>query len=131
MKVVITYGTFDVFHVGHLRLLKRAKMLGDYLIVALSTDEFNLTSKNKTAAISYEDRFEILNSIKYVDKVIAEESWNQKISDIKKYDVDVFVIGDDWRGEFDFLKESCDVCYLPRTENVSSTEIKMNIKAEF
>ncbi|EGQ9575917.1 adenylyltransferase/cytidyltransferase family protein [Vibrio alginolyticus] len=129
MKNVITYGTFDVFHVGHLRLLERAKSLGDNLIVALSTDEFNLTHKGKVTAIPYPDRAEIVNAIKHVNQVIPETSWEQKIEDVKKYNIDIFVIGDDWEGEFDFLKEHCEVVYLSRTENISSTDIKNHIKA--
>ncbi len=122
-KTVITYGTFDLFHVGHLRLLKRAKSLGDKLIVGVSTDEFNL-AKGKISLIPYEHRVEIISSIKYVDKVIPEKCWEQKIDDIKKYNVDIFVIGDDWKGKFDHLKEYCDVVYLKRTDGVSSKYYK-------
>lgn len=129
MKNIITYGTFDVFHVGHLRLLGRAKTLGDNLIVALSTDEFNLTHKGKVTAIPFSDRAEIVSAIKYVDKVIPENSWEQKIEDVKKYNIDVFVIGDDWKGKFDFLNDFCEVVYLSRTDNVSSTDIKNHIKS--
>jgi glycerol-3-phosphate cytidylyltransferase len=117
-----------MFHIGHLRLLRRALSLGDRLIVALSTDTFNLNSKGKVTAIPYHDRAEILNAIEYVDLVIPEESWDQKITDVLKYNVDTFVIGDDWEGEFDFLKEHCNVVYLKRTENISSTEIKNHIR---
>ena len=127
MKRVITYGTFDVLHVGHINLLKRAKALGDELIVALSTDDFN-TGKNKSALLNYENRKSVLEAIKYVDLVIPEETWEQKTSDVKKYNVDIFVIGDDWRGKFDFLSGLCEVVYLPRTENISSTEIRNDIK---
>ena len=127
MKKVITYGTFDMFHIGHLNLLQKAKSLGDYLIVGVSTDEFNL-KKGKKNLIPFKERFEIVKSIKYVDKVIAENSWEQKIEDIKKYDVDVFVIGDDWRGKFDYLREYCEVIYLPRTEGVSTTNLKEKLK---
>ncbi|MDD8049584.1 MAG: glycerol-3-phosphate cytidylyltransferase [Thomasclavelia sp.] len=123
MKKVITYGTFDLFHMGHLNLLRRAKALGDYLIVAVSSDEFN-AGKGKKAYHSDTDRCKIVKAIKYVDEVILEESWDQKIEDIKKYDVDVFVMGDDWKGKFDFLKDYCEVVYLPRTEGVSTTKIK-------
>jgi len=126
-KIVITYGTFDLFHIGHLKLLKRAKALGDKLIVAVSTDEFNL-DKNKKTIIPFNQRCELLENIKCVDKVIAEESWEQKIEDVKKYNVDVFVMGHDWKGKFDFLKEHCDVVYLSRTKGVSSTEIKQSFK---
>ena len=129
MKIVITYGTFDLFHIGHLNLIKRAKEYGDYLIVALSTDEFNLQMKNKITAIPYEDRKHILEALKYVDLVIPEVKWEQKIEDIIQYNVATFVMGHDWEGRFDFLKEYCNVVYLPRTENISSTEIKNHISA--
>ncbi len=124
MKTIITYGTFDLLHYGHINLLKRAKMLGDHLIVALSTDEFNSKEKNKISCFSFEHRKELLESIRYVDLVIPEENWEQKISDIKKYNVDIFVIGDDWEGKFDYLKEYCNVVYLPRTPEISTTCIK-------
>lgn len=127
MKKVITYGTFDLFHVGHLNILKRAKELGDYLVVAVSSDKFN-EKKGKKAYHSIEDRMKILSAIKYVDEVIIEESWNQKVHDIKEYDIDIFVMGDDWTGKFDYLKEYCIVKYLPRTENISTTQIKENLK---
>lgn len=123
MRTVLTYGTFDLLHVGHINLLKRAKEHGDYLIVALSTDQFN-SLKNKSSYHSYEVRKQILESIKYVDMVIPENTWEQKIEDVKKYNVDVFVMGDDWEGKFDFLKEQCDVVYLERTEGISTTMIK-------
>lgn len=126
-KVVITYGTFDSFHFGHLNLLRRAKALGDYLIVAVSTDKFNKI-KNKKSYFSYEKRIEILKAIKYVDKIIPEKNWNQKIDDIKKYKVNVFVIGDDWKGKFDFLKKYCKVVYLKRTKTISSTLLKDLLK---
>lgn len=127
MKKVITYGTFDLFHVGHLNLLKRAKSYGDYLIVAVSSDEFNL-GKGKKCFVNDQDRMEIVKSIRYVDEVIPETSWEQKIEDVKKYDVDVFVIGEDWAGKFDFLKEYCEVIYLPRTDGISTTQIKEELK---
>jgi glycerol-3-phosphate cytidylyltransferase len=123
MKKIITYGTFDLLHHGHVRLLKRAKSLGDYLIVAISTDEFN-RGKHKDAFHSYETRKEILESIKYVDEVIAEENWEQKAKDVVNHNIDVFVMGDDWEGKFDFLKDICEVVYLPRTENISTSLIK-------
>lgn len=126
-KKVITYGTFDLLHVGHVNLLKRAKDLGDYLIVAISTDEFNLL-KHKQAFYSFEDRKKILEAIKYVDEVIPEETWEQKIEDVKNHKVDVFVIGNDWKGKFDFLKEYCEVVYLERTPDVSTTQSKERIK---
>lgn len=127
MKKIITYGTFDLLHQGHIRLLKRAKELGDYLIVAISTDEFN-RGKHKDAFHSYEIRKEILEAIKYVDKVIPEESWEQKKDDVIKYNIDTFVMGDDWLGKFDFLKEQCDVVYLKRTDDISTTKIKQDLK---
>ena len=129
-KIVLTYGTYDLLHRGHIRLLKRAKDLGDYLIVGLSTDEFN-EIKNKKAVFLYEERKLILESIKYVDKVIPEKTWEQKIDDVKKYNVDIFVMGDDWEGEFDFLKEFCEVIYLEKTKDISSTEIAEKIRKIF
>lgn len=130
MKTVITYGTFDLFHVGHLNLLRRAKELGDYLIVAVSSDRFNWEEKQKKCEIPDKDRMAIVEAIKYVDKVIPEDSWEQKIEDVKKYNVDVFVIGDDWKGKFDFLKDYCEVVYLPRTEGISSTQLKEDLKSK-
>ncbi len=127
MKKVITYGTYDLLHVGHINLLRRAKELGDYLVVALSSDEFN-AGKHKTAYHCYEDRKLILEAIKYVDEVIPETSWEQKITDVQALDVDVFVMGDDWAGQFDFLKDYCEVIYLPRTEGISTTKIKGDLK---
>ena len=127
MKRVITYGTFDLLHYGHINLLRRAKALGDYLIVALSTDEFNSVEKNKHCYFSYEQRKGLLESIRYVDLVIPEENWDQKKTDVVKYDVDVFVIGDDWEGKFDFLKEQCEVVYLSRTKEISTTKIKTDL----
>ena len=123
MKTVITYGTFDLFHVGHVKLLARLKTLGDKLIVCLSTDEFN-KQKGKMALMSYSDREEVLKSIRYVDLVVPEISWDQKVDDIKKYDVQIFGIGDDWKGKFDYLREYCEVIYLERTYGISSTSIK-------
>jgi glycerol-3-phosphate cytidylyltransferase len=122
-RVVLTYGTFDLFHVGHLNLLKRLKELGDYLVVAVSTDEFN-RGKGKQTIIRYEDRIEIVRSCRYVDLAIPETRWEQKLDDVKQYDVSVFAMGDDWTGKFDFLKEHCEVVYLPRTANISSTSLK-------
>jgi glycerol-3-phosphate cytidylyltransferase len=124
MRTIITYGTFDLLHIGHINLLKRAKALGDQLIVALSTDEFNLIEKNKVCTNNYADRKVILESLRFVDLVIPEENWEQKNTDIGKYAATVFVMGDDWQGHFDFLKDKCEVIYLPRTANVSTTEIK-------
>lgn len=128
MKKVITYGTFDLLHYGHINLLKRAKEMGDYLIVALSTDEFNWNSKQKTCYFSYEIRKQLLEAIRYVDLVIPEENWEQKVSDVKEFRVDTFVMGDDWKGTFDFLKEHCEVVYLPRTPEISTTQIKQDLK---
>jgi len=125
-KIVITYGTFDMFHVGHLRLLKRLKEMGDELIVAVSTDDFN-ELKGKKTLIPYSQRVEILSSIKYVDRIIPEENWEQKIKDVEKYKVDTFVIGNDWEGEFDFLEEYCEVKYLERTEDISTTQLKKSL----
>ncbi|MCM3378212.1 MULTISPECIES: glycerol-3-phosphate cytidylyltransferase [Shouchella] len=126
MKKIITYGTFDLLHWGHIHLLQRAKQFGDYLIVAISTDEFNQL-KNKRAYYSYDHRKKILEAIRYVDEVIAEENWEQKTNDIQKYGIDVFVMGDDWRGKFDYLKEHCEVIYLPRTEGISTTMTKEHL----
>jgi glycerol-3-phosphate cytidylyltransferase len=120
-KIVITYGTFDTFHYGHLELLRRSKELGDKLIVAVSTDEFN-TIKGKQSRFSYEKRVEWVRSIKYVDLVIPENNWEQKENDIIKYNVDTFVMGNDWQGKFDSLQ--CNVVYLDRTPEISSTAIK-------
>ena len=125
-KIVITYGTFDMFHVGHLRLLKRLKEMGDELIVAVSTDEFN-EAKGKKTLIPYDQRVELLSSIEYVDRVIPEKSWEQKIEDVKKYEADIFAIGNDWEGEFDFLKEYCEVKYLERTQDISTTQLKKSL----
>ena len=125
MKKVITYGTFDLLHYGHINLLRRAKSLGDYLVVGLSTDEFNNKEKNKECYFDYENRKLLLDAVRYVDLVIPEENWEQKISDIQKYNIDVFVIGDDWKGEFDYLKDSgVEVVYLPRTKEISTSKIK-------
>ena len=126
MKKVITYGTFDLLHVGHINLLRRAKELGDYLIVVLSTDEFNRV-KHKEAYHSFENRKAILEAIRYVDEVLPETCWEQKVSDVVNNQVDVFVMGDDWKGEFDFLKEYCEVVYLSRTEGISTTKIKHDL----
>ena len=125
-KIVLTYGTFDMFHIGHLKLLQRLKTLGDRLIVAVSTDEFN-SIKGKKTLIPFEQRALIVQNIKCVDMVISEENWEQKIDDIKKYNVDIFAMGDDWKGKFDFLKDYCEVIYLPRTQNISTTELKKEL----
>ena len=125
-KTIITYGTYDMFHIGHLRLLQRLSKLADRLIVAVSTDEFN-EGKGKKTLIPYEQRAEIIENIKCVDLVIPENDWEQKIKDVKKYDVDIFAIGDDWEGKFDFLKEYCEVVYLERTNNISTTQLKKSL----
>jgi len=131
MKRVLTYGTYDLLHYGHIRLLKRAKELGDYLIVALSTEEFN-SLKGKKTYHNYETRKEMLEAIRYVDLVIPEENWEQKASDVEKYHVDVVVMGSDWaNGEkFEYLKEYCDVVYLDRTEGISTTKIKKDLNLQ-
>lgn len=126
MKTVLTYGTYDLLHFGHINLLRRAKDLGDYLIVGLSTDEFN-AGKNKQAYHSFENRKLILESIRYVDKVIPENTWDQKIQDVIDNHVDIFVMGDDWTGHFDFLKDYCEVIYLPRTVGISTSKIKNDL----
>ncbi|MFZ4899091.1 glycerol-3-phosphate cytidylyltransferase [Enterococcus durans] len=130
MKKVITYGTFDLLHYGHINLLRRAKEQGDYLIVALSTDEFNWNEKQKKCYFEFEKRKQLLEAIRYVDLVIPEESWEQKVSDIKEYKVDKFIMGDDWAGEFDFIEKetSAEVIYLPRTPEISTTQIKKDLE---
>lgn len=125
-RTVLTYGTFDLFHPGHVQLLKRARDLGTRLVVGLSTDEFN-TMKGKQSVMSYEDRKAVLEACRYVDEVIAEEDWTQKISDAQRLGADVFVMGDDWAGKFDFMNEACSVVYLSRTPSVSSTQIKQQM----
>jgi glycerol-3-phosphate cytidylyltransferase len=126
VNIILTYGTFDLLHVGHIRLLKRAKELGDYLIVGLSTDEFN-EMKHKSSFLPYEQRKEILEAIKYVDLVIPETCWEQKASDVQKHSAGVFVMGDDWEGEFDFLKDHCEVVYLSRTHDISTSTLKRKL----
>ena len=128
MKRVITYGTFDLLHYGHINLLRRAKALGDYLIVAVSTDEFNWNEKGKKCYFSYEERKSMVEAIRYVDLVIPETCWDQKARDVEQYQVDTFVMGDDWQGKFDFLKQQCEVIYLPRTPEISSTKVKSDLK---
>lgn len=127
MRRVITYGTFDLLHYGHINLLKRAKAYGDYLIVGLSTDEFN-AGKGKKAYFSYDQRKELLESLRYVDLVIPEQTWEQKRNDILLYQVDTFVMGSDWTGKFDDLSDICDVIYLPRTPEISSSKIKNDLE---
>lgn len=126
MKKVITYGTFDLIHHGHINILRRAKEYGDYLIVGLSSDEFN-TLKGKAAYYSFEERKMILEAIKYVDEVIPEHNWGQKADDVQTNDIDLFVMGSDWEGKFDELNEYCEVVYLPRTEGISSSKIKTDL----
>ena len=126
MRRVISYGTYDLLHYGHIELLRRAKQYGDYLIVALSTDEFNKL-KNKKSYYNYEQRKMMLESIRYVDLVIPENIWEQKVDDVKTFKVDTFLMGHDWEGEFDFLKDECEVIYLKRTEGISTTQIKKEL----
>lgn len=128
MKTILTYGTFDLFHIGHLNLLTRLKSLGDRLIVGVSTDSFN-AGKGKKTVIGFQDRIEIVRALQCVDVAIPEESWGQKVDDIKKYDVSVFGMGADWEGKFDYLKDYCEVVYLPRTGGVSSTQLKKVMSA--
>ncbi len=130
MTRVLTYGTFDLMHYGHIRILKRAKEQGDYLVVAVSTDEFN-ELKGKKSYHNYVTRKKMLEAIRYVDLVIPENNWGQKESDIKKYQIDKFVMGDDWNGKFDNLNNLCEVIYLPRTEGISTTKIKEEIKKDY
>lgn len=129
MKRVITYGTYDLLHVGHINLLKRAAALGDELYVGLSTDDFNMNMKDKYCIDTYEERKIIIESIRYVTKVFPEENWEQKVEDVRKYNIDVFVMGNDWEGKFDFLKSQCEVIYLPRTPDISSTNRKKILDA--
>ncbi|MBN6885263.1 glycerol-3-phosphate cytidylyltransferase [Cytobacillus horneckiae] len=126
MKKVLTYGTFDLLHIGHINLLKRAKSLGDYLVVGISTDQFN-EEKQKESYHSFENRKLILESIKFVDEVIPENGWDQKIQDVLNHNIDIFVMGDDWKGHFDFLKDYCEVVYLPRTIGISTSKIKTDL----
>lgn len=131
MKRILTYGTFDLLHYGHIRLLKRAKELGDYLVVAVSTDEFNAI-KGKKAYHNYETRKEMLEAVRYVDLVIPEDNWEQKLQDVKDYKIDVVVMGSDWAGsdKFDYLKDYCEVVFLNRTEGVSTTQIKKELNLQ-
>lgn len=127
MKTIITYGTFDMFHIGHLRLLRRLKEMADRVVVAVSTDEFNQV-KGKKVLIPYEQRADIVSSLRYVDLVIPETNWEQKVTDIQQHQVDVFAMGNDWEGKFDFLKAHCEVVYLDRTQNISTTDLKRSLK---
>lgn len=128
MIKVITYGTYDLFHYGHFRLLKRAKEFGDYLIVGVSSDEFNLI-KGKECVQPYAHRAEILTAIRYVDEVIPENNWEQKVNDIITHNVDIFVMGSDWKGKFDYLEQYCKVLYLDRTDDISTTTLKNHMKS--
>ncbi|MDT2668348.1 glycerol-3-phosphate cytidylyltransferase [Enterococcus dongliensis] len=132
MKKIITYGTFDLLHYGHINLLRRAKEQGDYLIVALSTDEFNWNQKQKKCYFEYDKRKQLLEAIRYVDLVIPENSWEQKVSDIQEFKIDKFIMGDDWAGKFDFIENETDaeVIYLPRTPEISTTQIKKDLEAK-
>ena len=127
MKRVITDGTFDLLHYGHINILRRAKALGDYLVVVVSTAEFNWNEKQKKCYFTYEERKAMLEAIRYVDLVVPEENWEQKVTDVQKYQIDTFVMGDDWTGKFDFLKDYCEVVYLPRTPEISTTQIKREL----
>ena len=126
-RTILTYGTFDLFHPGHVALLRRAKELGTRLVVGLSTDEFN-AMKGKQSVMSYEDRKAVLESCRYVDLVIPETNWSQKPDDAIRHQANVFVMGDDWAGKFDFMANHCRVVYLSRTPGVSSTEIKSKMR---
>lgn len=126
MRRVIAYGTFDLLHYGHIRLLQRCKGQGDYLVVGLSSDEFN-AGKGKKAYFSFEERKRMLEAVRYVDLVIPEDSWEQKITDVDQYRIDTLVMGDDWEGKFDFLKDKCNVVYLPRTPEISASRIKSEL----
>lgn len=128
MKRILTYGTFDLLHFGHIEILRRAKALGDYLVVAVSTDEFNAI-KNKKAYHNYATRKKMLEAVRYVDLVIPEKDWGQKRDDVKKYEIDTVVMGSDWEGNenFEKLKDLCEVVYLPRTDNISTTKIKNDL----
>lgn len=126
MRTILTYGTFDILHAGHINLLRRARTLGDRLLVGLSTDGFN-QGKHKSSLLNYENRKVVLEAIRYVDEVFPEETWEQKMGDIRRFSVDVFVMGDDWAGKFDFLSELCEVRYLPRTPSISTTDIKRTL----
>lgn len=129
MTIVITYGTYDLFHIGHLRLLQRLKMLGDRLVVGVSTDDFNALKGKKTYT-PFSERLEIISSLECVDAVFPEESWDQKVQDIQKYQADIFAMGDDWTGKFDYLSLYAQVCYLPRTPGISTTQIKDDLKLQ-
>lgn len=126
MKTIITYGTFDILHIGHINLLRRARALGDKLVVGLSSDEFN-RGKHKSSLLNYENRKAVLESIRWVDEVFPENSWDQKVEDVRRYGAAIFVMGHDWEGKFDFLSDQCEVVYLSRTADISTTEIKQSL----
>ncbi|HFB65872.1 MAG TPA: glycerol-3-phosphate cytidylyltransferase [Aeromonadales bacterium] len=128
MKTVITYGTFDLYHVGHVRLLSRLRELGDRLVVGCSTDEFN-SRKGKRSVMPYEQRVEILRACRYVDDVFPENNWEQKRGDILREKADIFAMGDDWLGKFNDLSDIVEVVYLPRTKDISTTEVRQLVKA--
>lgn len=123
MRIVITFGTFDVFHIGHVNILKRAKEFGDLLIVGVSSDSLNFSKKQRYPIYSQEERIEIISSLKFVDHVFIEESLDLKLEYIRKYEANLLVMGDDWKGRFDWVKDECEVIYLPRTPSISTTEI--------
>lgn len=129
MKTVLTYGTFDILHAGHIHLLRRARALGDRLVVGLSTDAFN-QGKHKSSLLNFENRKAVLEAVRYVDEVFPEDSWEQKVNDVARYRADVFVMGEDWTGKFDFLSAYCNVLYLPRTPEISTTQIKHDIQTD-
>ncbi|HHZ8504445.1 TPA: adenylyltransferase/cytidyltransferase family protein [Morganella morganii] len=129
MKKIITFGTFDVFHVGHINILERAAALGDYLIVGVSSDKLNFDKKSRYPIYNEADRMKIIQSLKFVDQVFIEESLELKLEYIKKYNADILVMGDDWTGRFDWVKSDCDVIYLPRTPSISTTEIIEVVKS--
>lgn len=128
-KVVLTYGTFDLFHIGHLNLLRNLKSMGTRLIVGVSTDEFN-ELKGKKTVVPFRHRVEIVAGTRYVDLVIPESSWDQKRRDIVEHGVGIFAMGNDWAGKFDDLADLCEVVYLPRTKDVSTTELKQLVRKE-
>lgn len=125
-RTVITYGTFDILHIGHINLLRRARALGDRLVVGLSSDEFN-RGKHKSSLLNFENRKAVLEAVRYVDEVFSEDTWEQKQDDIRRFDAKVFVMGNDWSGKFDFLSDLCEVVYLPRTAEISTSEIKLSL----
>ena len=129
MKKVITFGTYDVFHVGHINLIERASQLGDYVIVGVSSDALNFSKKNRYPVYKEEDRLKIISSLKFVNEVFLEESLELKIEYIRKYNADLLVMGDDWEGRFDWVKNECEVIYLPRTPSISTTEIIEVVKS--